>query len=111
MVGTNKSRVTPLSLPEREAEKGVKWADRVDAVLDNIVYLLDAVERQGNQDLTMAGPLVKGGIMATDTCIGVRKGETDLKAQLDKAIQAAIADGTVRTLAMKWFKLDVSPKS
>jgi uncharacterized protein YyaL (SSP411 family) len=33
------------------------------------------------------------------------------EAQLDKAIQAAIADGTVRTLAMKWFKLDVSPKS
>jgi lysine-arginine-ornithine-binding protein len=86
-------------------------AGRVDAVFDNIVYLRDAVECPSNQDLTVAGPLVKGGVMATDTCIGVRKGEADLKAQLDKAIQAAIADGTVRTLAMKWFKLDVSPKS
>ena len=65
-------------------------AGRVDAVFDNIVYLRDAVERPGNQDLTMAGPLVKGGVMATDTCIGVRKGEAGLKAQLDKAIQAAI---------------------
>ena len=86
-------------------------AGRVDAVFDNIVYLRDAVERPGNGDVALAGPLVKGGIMATDTCIGVRKGEADLKAQLDKAIGAAVADGTVRTLAMKWFKLDVSPKS
>jgi lysine-arginine-ornithine-binding protein len=85
-------------------------AGRIDAVFDNIVYLRDAVERPGNQDVTMAGPLMKGSVMATDTCIGVRKGDPELRAKLDEAIRSAIADGTVKTLAMKWFKADVSPK-
>ncbi len=85
-------------------------AGRIDAVFDNIVYLRDAVERPGNQDVTMAGPFMKGSVMATDTCIGVRKGDPELRAKLDEAIRSAIADGTVKTLAMKWFKADVSPK-
>jgi octopine/nopaline transport system substrate-binding protein len=85
-------------------------AGRVDAVFDNIVYLRDAVSRPGNQDVAMAGPLLTGGIMATDTCIGLRKGEADLKAKLDPAIQSMIADGTMKTLSEKWFKFDVSPK-
>ena len=86
-------------------------AGRIDAVFDNIVYLRDAVERPGNQDVTMAGPLMKGSVMATDTCIGVRKGDPELRAKLDDAIRSAVADGTVKTLAMKWFKADVSPKT
>jgi octopine/nopaline transport system substrate-binding protein len=53
---------------------------------------------------------MKGSVMATDTCIGVRKGDPELRAKLDEAIRSAIADGTVKTLAMKWFKADVSPK-
>jgi octopine/nopaline transport system substrate-binding protein len=48
--------------------------------------------------------------MATDTCMGLRKGEDDLKAKLDPAIQSMIADGTMKTLSEKWFKFDVSPK-
>jgi lysine-arginine-ornithine-binding protein len=85
-------------------------AGRIDVVFDNIVYLRDAVERPGNQDVAMAGPLMKGSVMATDTCIGVRKGDPELKAKLDEAIKSAVADGTVQKLALKWFKADVSPK-
>lgn len=28
----------------------------------------------------------------------------------DTAIKAALADGTVKALSLKWFKLDVSPR-
>ena len=39
-----------------------------------------------------------------------RMEDTALKADLDKAIEAARADGTIKTLSEKWFKLDVSPQ-
>ncbi|PLM93187.1 ABC transporter substrate-binding protein, partial [Klebsiella variicola] len=41
--------------------------------------------------------------------MGVRLTDTDLKAKLDSAIQAALADGTVKKLSEKWFKSDVTP--
>lgn len=85
-------------------------AGRVDAVFDNIVFLNDAVQRPGNENMRIAGPFMIGGVMATDTAMGIRKGEPELKAILDEAIQSAVDDGTVRTLAMKWFNLDVTPK-
>ncbi len=41
--------------------------------------------------------------------MGVRHADADLKAKLDAAIQAALADGTVKKLSEKWFKSDVTP--
>ncbi len=41
--------------------------------------------------------------------MGVRHADADLKAKLDTAIQAALADGTVKKLSEKWFKSDVTP--
>lgn len=41
--------------------------------------------------------------------MGVRHADVDLKAKLDTAIQAALADGTVKKLSEKWFKSDVTP--
>ena len=41
--------------------------------------------------------------------LGIRKTDADLKAKFDKAITAAIADGTVKKLSLKWFKVDVVP--
>jgi octopine/nopaline transport system substrate-binding protein len=42
--------------------------------------------------------------------MGVRLTDTDLKAKLDSAIQAALADGTVKKLSEKWFKSDDTPE-
>jgi octopine/nopaline transport system substrate-binding protein len=41
--------------------------------------------------------------------MGVRMADNDLKARLDQAIKAALADGTVKKLSEKWFKTDVTP--
>ena len=38
-----------------------------------------------------------------------RKQDADLKTKFDTAIGAALADGTVKKLADKWFKTDVTP--
>jgi octopine/nopaline transport system substrate-binding protein len=85
-------------------------AGRIDAEFNNIVYLQSAVTKSGNEDFAIVGPLFTGGIMATDVSFGIRKGETDLQGILNKAIKEATADGTLKTLAVKWFKIDVSPK-
>ena len=83
-------------------------AGRIDAEFNNNVYLTGAVS--DNADMAMAGPLLVGGVMATDVCLGIRKNEPELKAMLDQAIQSAAADGTIRALSVRWFKTDVSPR-
>jgi lysine-arginine-ornithine-binding protein len=85
-------------------------AGRIDAEFNNIVYLTSAVGKPGNEDLVVVGPLLTGGVMATNVCLGMRKGDSELQAILDKAIKEATADGTLSKLSMKWFKIDVSPK-
>lgn len=84
-------------------------AGRIDAQFDNVVFVSSMAEKsKGN--LVASGPLLTGGIMATNVCIGIRKNEPELKEMLSKAIRSAAADGTLRTLSLKWFKTDVSPK-
>lgn len=82
---------------------------RIDAQFDNVVFIASMVEKS-NGKLVASGPLLTGGIMATNVCIGIRKNEPELKEMLSKAIRSAAADGTLRTLSMKWFKTDVSPR-
>jgi octopine/nopaline transport system substrate-binding protein len=106
---TFKDTVTVKTYKSSEQHTLDLIAGRIDAVFDNIFYLRDAVSRPGNEEVAIAGPLLTGGIMATDTCIGLRKGEEDLKAKLDPAIQSMIADGTMKSLSEKWFKFDVTP--
>jgi len=42
--------------------------------------------------------------------VGLRKSDTELKAMFNDAIEAAKADGTIKTLSEKWFGFDVTPK-
>ncbi len=57
----------------------------------------------------IAGPEIGGTIWGKGEGFGLRKEDTELKALFDKAIAEAIADGTVKTLSEKWFKIDVTP--
>ena len=65
--------------------------------------------KPGNEDLAMAGPLMKGAMLATEVAMGMRKGETDLKEKFDAAIKSAAADGVIKKLSEKWSKLDLTP--
>ena len=62
------------------------------------------------KDYVMVGPSITGGLLGAGVGVGLRKGETELKKGFENAIQAAIKDGTVKTLSLKWFKVDISPK-
>ncbi|PSJ56075.1 lysine/arginine/ornithine ABC transporter substrate-binding protein [Pseudaminobacter soli (ex Li et al. 2025)] len=82
---------------------------RVDAVLANATVLAEALTKPDMQGVKMSGPLFSGGVFGV-IAVGLRKEDTALKAQFDEAIKSAIADGTVKELSLKWFKVDVSPR-
>ncbi len=84
-------------------------AGRLDAVVANATVLSAALEKEDMAGVKLAGPLFSGKVFGM-IGIGLRKEDTALKADLDKAIEAARADGTLKTLSEKWFKLDVSPQ-
>ncbi|WP_168878950.1 transporter substrate-binding domain-containing protein [Rhizobium sp. P28RR-XV] len=84
-------------------------AERIDAGFDSGVYETSVLGKPGNDDLMMSGPLVKGAMLATEVALGMRKGETDLKAKFDDAIKQAAKDGTIKQLSEKWSKIDLTP--
>ncbi|WP_237153802.1 transporter substrate-binding domain-containing protein [Oryzibacter oryziterrae] len=84
-------------------------AGRIDVGFDDETYFNAAFESADNATLTLSGPSIGGKVWGEGMGLGIRKTDPELKALLDEAIKAAIADGTVKTLALKWFKADVSP--
>ena len=83
---------------------------RLDGQFDNVVFARDRAEASKGT-LTTSGPLLVGGIQATNVCLGIRKNEPELQAILNKALGEMAADGTLAELSKKWFKVDLSPKS
>jgi ABC-type amino acid transport substrate-binding protein len=82
---------------------------RLDGQFDNIVFARDRAAKS-NGALVTSGPLLVGGIMATNVCLGIRKNEPELQAILNKALAEMTADGTLATMSQKWFGVDLSPK-
>jgi octopine/nopaline transport system substrate-binding protein len=83
-------------------------AGRADAELGSLSFLHAAQEKGG--DLLLTGPLFTGGLLGKGSAIGLRKSDPELKALFDKAITEAEADGSMKALAIKWFKVDVTPQ-
>jgi len=84
-------------------------AGRVDAVFASISYLKSVVEAPENKEMMFAGPRYGGGALGFGVAVGLRKSDPELLAKFDAAVVAAVADGTVKTLSMKWFGFDVTP--
>lgn len=84
-------------------------AERIDAVFDDITFANSTLARPENSNLSFSGPQLGGPIWGDGEAMGVRFGDDELKAKLDTAIKAALADGTVKKLSEKWFKNDVTP--
>ncbi|MBO0662281.1 transporter substrate-binding domain-containing protein [Jiella sp. MQZ9-1] len=81
---------------------------RIDLGFDDAVYFNDAFSAAKGA-LAFTGPKIAGTIWGEGEGLGVRKSDTDLRDKFNAAIKSALADGTVKTLSMKWFKTDVSP--
>lgn len=81
-------------------------AGRVDALL-SAQTVLTALNADGS--LQPIGPSFTRGPIGQGAGMAVRKGNDKLRARLDRAIAAAIADGTTARLSDRWFHFDVSP--
>ncbi|MBP0650033.1 transporter substrate-binding domain-containing protein, partial [Mycobacterium tuberculosis] len=84
-------------------------AGRVDAVFASTSSLVSTLE-QSDGKIVLAGPKFFGGIFGIGSGFGIVKGQPELKAKLDAAVKSVIDDGTVKTLALKWFKVDTPPQ-
>ena len=60
--------------------------------------------------LKVVGPGFTGGSLGEGIGVGIRKEDRALADMFSKAITAAIKDGALRKLAVKWFGFDLSPK-
>jgi len=84
-------------------------AGRVDAVFASISYLKGVVEAPENKEMMLAGPRYGGGPLGFGVAVGLRKTDPELQAKFDAAVNAAVADGTVKTMSTKWFGFDITP--
>lgn len=86
-------------------------AGRLDAVFAGATQIAGTLEKPDfKTGYALVGPSLTGGVLGGGIGIGLRKDDGELKAKFNEAIRSAIKDGTARTLSMKWFKVDVTPK-
>lgn len=83
-------------------------AGRVDAALSLKAYWQRSTRNDESLDLALIGPEMIGDVFGEGVGAGVRKEDNQLRLELDKAIEAALADGTISKLAEQWFGYDLS---
>ncbi|WP_416422013.1 transporter substrate-binding domain-containing protein [Pseudomonas sp. App30] len=86
-------------------------AGRIDVAFDDVTFLDSLKAKDENKNLAYTGPQIGGPIWGEGEALGFRQADADLKAKFDAALKEALADGTVKKLSEKWFKLDLTPKS
>jgi octopine/nopaline transport system substrate-binding protein len=91
--------------PERDLDL---QSGRIDVIFDDVIYLA-SVGESSNGEIAITGPEIGGTIFGIGQALGIRQADTDLRDKFDDAIKAAIADGTIKKLSLKWFKTDVTP--
>ena len=85
-------------------------AGRLDAIIADSTALQETLSKPDFADYAIMGPGFTGGVLGTGIGVGLRKSDAALKTRFDEAISSALADGTLKRLSEKWFKLDVTPR-
>ncbi len=85
-------------------------AGRVDTALASMSYWVPFFKSDKGKGMKMVGPGMTGGPFGHGVGVGIRQEDQDLADMFSKAINGAIADGTVSKLAIKWFGFDASSK-
>jgi octopine/nopaline transport system substrate-binding protein len=83
-------------------------AGRVDAGFASYSYWLPATEKEAGKNLAIVGNGFSGGGFGRGVGVGVRKGDAETKKLFDDGLAALKKDGTIKELAMKWFKFDAT---
>jgi octopine/nopaline transport system substrate-binding protein len=84
-------------------------AGRIDVAFDDTTYWATAFAKPDNKGLAFAGPQLAGPVWGPGEALAFRQADKDLKAKFDEGIAAALADGTVKKLSLKWLKVDATP--
>ena len=82
---------------------------RIDVGLDDYPTVTATLDNPDAKDLTIVGPEFIGDVFGVGEGMGLRKSDADLTAKIDKALAAALADGSVKKYSLKWFKIDTTP--
>jgi len=82
-------------------------AGRIDAALAAAVAFTDYAEKSG-KDVVLVGPTFSGGAFGNGVGVGIRKDDTALLRDFNKAIDKARKSGKISELAIKWFGFDAS---
>jgi|OM-RGC.v1.007948744 octopine/nopaline transport system substrate-binding protein len=85
-------------------------AGRVDAALASASYWVPLLASDKGKGMVMVGPGMTGGPFGNGVGAGIRKEDKALNDMFTKAINASIADGTSKKLAVQWFGFDASAK-
>lgn len=86
-------------------------AGRVDAAVVLRAHLKVVMDSPNGKDIVQFGPNFIGGPFGAGTGVAVRKDDQKLADMFSKAINEALADGTIKKLTEKWFGYDASPQS
>lgn len=79
-------------------------AERIDAMIGNqMTYFVNFLKKPEAQGFDFVGEEYSGGALGEGNAIALRKGEDELKAKVDAALDAMIADGTYDTISKKYF--------
>ena len=73
-------------------------------------YWVPLLASDKGKGMVMVGPGMTGGPFGNGVGAGIRKEDKALNDMFTKAINASIADGTSKKLAVQWFGFDVSAK-
>ena len=84
-------------------------AGRIDVAFDDSTYWASAFSKPENKGLAFTGPKIAGPVWGPGEALAFRQSDKDLKAKFDEGIAAALADGTVKRLSLKWLKVDATP--
>jgi octopine/nopaline transport system substrate-binding protein len=84
-------------------------AGRIDAIFAGHGALAATQEKPEFKEMIIAGTGMRGDVLGRGVAVGMRKDDADLKKMFDEAIAAARADGTIKKLSEKWFKIDATP--
>jgi octopine/nopaline transport system substrate-binding protein len=86
-------------------------ASRIEAAFADVSSLEDFVNKPDGSKFELSKVTISGtydGSLGSGIGVGIQKGNTELKAKIDKALCDSIKDGSLAASSMKWFKRDIT---
>ncbi len=85
-------------------------AGRIDVVLDSSMAVIALANAAGGGAGTVApfGPALTGGLLGSGVAVAMPKTSDALRRRFDAAIRAALDEGTLVDISLRWFGFDIT---